>query len=109
MADRTCKNCKTIFKFPCMLEKHIRVTFHCMNKDNHSNNSNNTLIINKEPDKYKCVNCHQLFTIKDNYNKHINICNMNETSIKIVINTILDKLSKQQLEMALKILNILDE
>ena len=34
---------------------------------------------------------------------------MNETSLKKVINTKLDKLSKQQLEMALKILNILDE
>ena len=112
MADRTCKNCKKIFKFPCMLEKHLRVTFHCMNKDkqtNNSNSNNNTLIINKESKKYKCVNCHHLFTIKDNYNKHVNICIMNKTTLKIVINTILDKLTKQKLEMALKMLNMLDE
>ena len=83
-----------------------------MNKDKQTNNSisnNNTLIINKESKKYKCVNCHHLFTIKDNYNKHVNICIMNKTTLKIVINTILDKLTKQKLEMALKMLNMLDE
>jgi hypothetical protein len=34
---------------------------------------------------------------------------MYKASLKIVINTNLDKLSKQKLEMALKMLNILDE
>ena len=34
---------------------------------------------------------------------------MYKASLKIVINTKLDKLSKQKLEMALKMLNTLDE
>ena len=70
MSDRTCTNCKHVFKYPSILKKHLQTSIHCLKSDedisNLFNNSNNT-----------CNICNKNFIRKDNYNRHINSCTNN--------------------------------
>ena len=52
MADRTCKKCLTVFKFPSVLNKHLKETIHCKDQIVELNKSR----------RYECVNCNHKFT-----------------------------------------------
>jgi len=91
MGDRTCPTCKTVFKFPSLLKKHMEKTVHCMKTNTEINqfmlnskatihnlsNINNVQTVQTIQNINKCIKCNKIFTRRDNYNKHINNCSIN--------------------------------
>ena len=71
--DRTCLNCKHIFRFPSDLKKHLKISFHCKKTDveieNFFNNINNN---NKTKNKsVNCLICKKEFTRKESLERHL--------------------------------------
>ena len=60
MADRTCKKCLTVFKFPSVLNKHLKETIHCKDQIVELNKSR----------RYECVNCNHKFTRQSSLSLH---------------------------------------
>ena len=90
MTDRTCVNCKHIFRFPSDLKKHLSISFHCKKNDveieeyfnniNNTNNTNNTSNTSTtsttsattiKPKSINCLICNKEFTRKYSLERHL--------------------------------------
>ena len=112
MCDRTCPTCKSEFKYPSFLKKHLETTIHCKKthieinnimssiKSNEINNYNNNEV-------NKCNFCNKNFKRKDNYIKHVknSICKehyIKKDNLQLDIQEKLVNLTEENLEKFLK-------
>ena len=65
MADRTCYKCNYVFKFPNILKKHFRTSFHCLLTEEEI-----TLFFNPVVNINKCNICLQIFSQKSSLYRH---------------------------------------
>ena len=69
MSDRTCPKCKHIFKYPSMLIKHMKNSFHCLSNEEEIESFIN---INQQDNinKLECILCKSSFTRNADLTRH---------------------------------------
>ena len=104
MADRTCTNCKDVFKYPSGLKRHLLFSIHCKKSDeevdilfNNIKTETETKINNKN---INCIYCNKEFSRKDSLQRHIEKSKCGKLQIQENKNTL--NISKQNLQILIK-------
>ena len=102
MADRTCTNCKDVFKYPSGLKRHLLFSIHCKKSNDEvnilfNNIKTETEINNKN---INCIYCNKEFSRKDSLQRHIENSKCSRTQIQENENTL--NISKQNLQILIR-------